>query len=387
VVQSRIGVTGLMLATLACGCGRVGYETEALAAGAEDGGAMDAATADAGLQGAGAYCGNRLVEAAEVCDDGNRTGGDGCSADCLRNELCGDGVVAAAEACDDGNSVNGDGCDNHCTLSCTEDAQCDDGEPCNGDEVCPGTNACEAGTPLSEATACEADGACRGGTCAPAGCGDMVVAAGEDCDDGNTVPDDGCENDCTFSCAVAADCDDGDACNGVEGCVEAAHLCTAGVGSDDGTLCDRDSMPATRDVCLGGACAASRCGDAFVDSARGEDCDDGNGVNGDGCDNDCTFSCEDHAECQDGLVCTGVETCDATHQCVPGMAPPDGTSCEGGGTCRSGICLVLGTDGGIVVGGRTMCGTRRCEVCCCASTSLCASGGGACPDIVCNPKS
>ena len=30
-------------------------------------------------------------------------------------------------------------------------------------------------------------------------CGDGVVDAGEDCDDGNDVSQDGCENDCTFS--------------------------------------------------------------------------------------------------------------------------------------------------------------------------------------------
>jgi len=37
-------------------------------------------------------CGNRVVEYAEECDDGNRISGDGCSSAC-RREYCGDGVI------------------------------------------------------------------------------------------------------------------------------------------------------------------------------------------------------------------------------------------------------------------------------------------------------
>src|SRR5512143_399955 len=43
-------------------------------------------------------CGDRLVEIGEVCDDGNTSAADGCSADCSSTEVCGndivDGVVA-----------------------------------------------------------------------------------------------------------------------------------------------------------------------------------------------------------------------------------------------------------------------------------------------------
>jgi hypothetical protein len=35
----------------------------------------------------------------EVCDDGNRIGGDGCRADCLGTEACGDGLVDVGEYC------------------------------------------------------------------------------------------------------------------------------------------------------------------------------------------------------------------------------------------------------------------------------------------------
>src|SRR5688572_12583639 len=48
-------------------------------------------------------CGNKIVTTNEVCDDGNTTNGDGCSADCRSNETCGNGTVdpAAGEQCDD----------------------------------------------------------------------------------------------------------------------------------------------------------------------------------------------------------------------------------------------------------------------------------------------
>lgn len=48
---------------------------------------------------------------------------------------------------------------------------------------------------------------------------------------------------------------------------------------------------------------ATRCGDGQVSDA--ESCDDGNGVDSDGCRNDCT-----RARCGDGVIWTGVEQCD-----------------------------------------------------------------------------
>src|SRR5204863_2664128 len=48
-------------------------------------------------------CGNNFITSPEVCDDGNTFNGDGCSADCLSNEVCGNGIVdpADGEQCDD----------------------------------------------------------------------------------------------------------------------------------------------------------------------------------------------------------------------------------------------------------------------------------------------
>jgi len=60
----------------------------------------------------------------------------------------------------------------------------------------------------------------------------------------------------------------------------------------------------------------SECGDGSVDGA--EECDDGNGTDGDGCDSDCTWTCEEASECDDVDACTD-DACDvASHTCSHG---------------------------------------------------------------------
>lgn len=69
-------------------------------------------------------CGNHRVEGDEVCDDGNITLGDGCSADCRSDETCGNGRIDPVisigddlipnEQCDDGNLISHDGCSSGC---------------------------------------------------------------------------------------------------------------------------------------------------------------------------------------------------------------------------------------------------------------------------------
>jgi cysteine-rich repeat protein len=59
-------------------------------------------------------CGNGIVESGEVCDDGNTTSGDGCSATCQLESVCGNGAVESGEQCDDGNTSGQDGCSATC---------------------------------------------------------------------------------------------------------------------------------------------------------------------------------------------------------------------------------------------------------------------------------
>src|SRR5690606_15956194 len=70
-------------------------------------------------------------------------------------------------------------------------------------------------------------------------------------------------------------------------------------------------------VCRGIECVSPGCGNGAPDA--GEECDDGNDTEGDGCDGDCTLRCSIDADCADSDVCNGTETCEvATHACLPG---------------------------------------------------------------------
>ena len=87
-------------------------------------------------------CGDGIVVAGEQCDDGNFIDGDGCSFSCTVEPgwdctgspsdcmpVCGDGIVvfpkiitedssgSLGEQCDDGNLTDGDGCDSNCDLT------------------------------------------------------------------------------------------------------------------------------------------------------------------------------------------------------------------------------------------------------------------------------
>jgi cysteine-rich repeat protein len=64
---------------------------------------------------AAAVCGNGIKEPGEDCDDGNATPCDGCSPSC-HVEGCGNGTIECGEECDDGfaNGAPGDPCDASC---------------------------------------------------------------------------------------------------------------------------------------------------------------------------------------------------------------------------------------------------------------------------------
>lgn len=88
---------------------------------------------------------------------------------------CGDGFVdrtiMPAEFCDDGDTNDGNQCSNSCTRSCVPPApaECGDGDPCNGVEMCDtGAGVCRTTRRAPDGTECMvgADpGACRAGTC------------------------------------------------------------------------------------------------------------------------------------------------------------------------------------------------------------------------------
>lgn len=175
---------------------------------------------------------------------------------------------------------------------------------------------------------------CVRGICQMSHCGDRVRddRLMEACDDGNDFSGDGCEADCTFTCTMASQCVDMESCNGVEHCGP-EHTCEPGADATDGDPCTVVGT-STSAMCHGGVCRAGMCGDGVMDA--GEQCDDHNVMDGDGCDADCTFTCTVDADCQDGNLCNGSETCDAvTNRCSAAMAP---LACDDMDMCTNDSC-------------------------------------------------
>ena len=245
-----------------------------------------------------ASCGDGLLTAPELCDDGNRLDGDGCTSSCVtetcgdgvvnnsgaesceppgtascsdsctaRDALCGDGLITGSEECDDGNLASGDGCTRACLVEVCGDNVVNDG----GAEDCepPGTGLCTA--------------ACK--VRAPI-CGDGFLTPPEQCEDGNTQGGDGCTSEC------------------------ALEFCGDGVVNDDGAeQCEPPGTPTCTDACI---LREPVCGDVLVTSP--ETCDDGNTIEGDGCSSNCALESapfcgdgelDDDEDCDDGNLIAG----------------------------------------------------------------------------------
>jgi len=190
----------------------------------------------------------------------------------------------------------------------------------------------------ADGTACELPSGvaavCASDACAESTCGDTVVdPRTETCDDGNAEPGDGCEpTTCAFTCALDSECSDGNDCNGVETCALALHRCQLGTMPAVGAACTTEGGIAG-ECNAAVVCGPAGCGNMML--GTGEACDDGNTVDGDGCDNDCTFSCTVNADCDDGNVCNGAATCDTTaHTCTAGAA----LDCADASACTANEC-------------------------------------------------
>ncbi len=146
-------------------------------------------------------------------------------------------------------------------------------------------------------------------TCVLASCGDGHVGPGEGCDDGNDVDDDACTNACALaSCGDGVLqppelCDDGNLENG-DACLATCVPASCGDGHVQQGVepCD-DANPDDGDACLSD-CVLASCGDGHL-HAGVEECDDGNDATDDACVNGCLV-----AICGDGYTWAGEEECD-----------------------------------------------------------------------------
>ncbi|MEZ4366406.1 MAG: DUF4215 domain-containing protein [Kofleriaceae bacterium] len=285
-------------------------------------------------------CGDGVVDAAfgEICDDGNTAQGDGCNATCTSTGLCGNGQQDPGEQCDDGNNAGGDACQPGCTLPRCGDGLldggevCDDGNNVDGDgctrdcrstEVCP-NGVRDAGEQCDDGNDVGGDG-CNPGCLLPR-CGDgyLDLAAGEVCDDGNITSGDGC----------AANCQSDESCgNGIRDLARGEE-CDCGVDPlalPGGCPMVNDGTGAEPDATCRGDCLLVRCGNGRLDP--GEDCDDGNLDNSDGCLNSCR-----HPSCGDGIVWVGQEICDDGNALDTDACP---TTCQfarcGDGYVQAGV--------------------------------------------------
>lgn len=80
------------------------------------------------------------------------------------------------------------------------------------------------------------------------------------------------------------------------------------------------------------------CGNGTVEGS--EICDDGNGDQRDGCTNQCEFSCNADADCDDLNKCNGVEICTNDHTCDdsdPNLE--EGAECGEDSSCWRGVCV------------------------------------------------
>jgi fibro-slime domain-containing protein len=122
-------------------------------------------------------------------------------------------------------------------------------------------------------------------------CGDGVVTRSETCDEGP-------QNGAGYG-ACAADCTPGPRCGDGTVQPEGPEAC------DNGLNVDRYSTSA--EACGPGCTQPSFCGDAVIDSAFGEECDDGVNDNAYG---GCSDTCGLGPRCGDGAVNGGTEECD-----------------------------------------------------------------------------
>jgi len=300
-------------------------------------------------------------------------------------------LPCATAICDEpaGSCVYGIG-----SCGCLDNADCDDGNDCDGKEICDASGKCQEGPPIvcaASTVECKAN-ICRAGSCVleplddtecndGSGCTETdrcnngacvgidvacvdVVSCGEGtCSEPNGV--------CSFDrsnceCATDGDCDDNDACTGRETCSPAGtcqagtnvvcspsavpckkSACTPATGScslvnDDLATCDDGQFCTENDKCSSGFCTGVTRG-----------CNDGIGCTTDSCSeaaDQCSHiavnCCAVDADCNDNLVCNGVETCDTgTLACRSGVPPAngfpcnDGLACTGPDSCQGQACI------------------------------------------------
>lgn len=281
-----------------------------------------------------------------LCDDG-----EPCTVmDTCENGAC---ISGPLTDCDDGNPCTLNTCDaeDGCSVQKISGIACIDSNACTADEECV-EGACGGGVFLS----CDDGNSCTDDSCAPqTGC--LFIPNTHECDDGLlcTVSTECAEGECTGG--LLRKCDDGnectlDSCLTGLGCVvealsdvpcddgvscSSADTCQQGICVGEACPCTEDSECESADLCAPvGSCVGGQCQiEAGVDCSTLLPCMESV------CDpftGECSeIAIEDGSECEDELICTTDEVCEA------GTCVSKAVLCEDGNSCTTGVCLeVLG---------------------------------------------
>ncbi|MBK6514128.1 MAG: DUF4215 domain-containing protein [Polyangiaceae bacterium] len=268
-------------------------------------------------------CGDGTVAGAEGCDDGDNTDGDGCSAACAEEAgfdctgspsncvtTCGDGITAGTETCDDSNTTAGD-C---CSATCTVEAGCET-EPNNTDLTADDFAAHQVGGVVNGFVDPSGDANWYSFTLSGAG---TISAETLDGILGTTCASNDVDSririfsDADLVTPVATDDDSGAGfCSlATTGLLAAGtYYIVVDASTFDPTLTFDYALTITENLAI--------CGDGGIDP--GEQCDDGNLVNGDGCSSTCQSECpglvesevNDTFDVADGPMANNVQNCGA----------------------------------------------------------------------------
>ena len=298
------------------------------------------------------YCGDGNVDSGEECDDGNNNNLDNCRNDCTL-PYCGDEILDEGEECDDGNNIDGDGCSADCMI---------EEEPFCGDGIVNFGETCELPNTFNNIFCLQTTSQCFGnklGTRDAYGNCDCICGCTYDSFEYSCV-----KGECGAECAVNSDCNDcnpytTDICNAQTCMCEHTELPYCGDGNlDSGEECD-DGNNIDGDGCSADCMIETPepyCGNNILES--GEECDDGNNIDGDGCSADCMI---EEPACYFDIDC-GIDHCAGgpnycyfgdvyqdfwLHKCInPGelnaycsieIGPKLIEECEYG--CENGYCL------------------------------------------------
>ncbi len=322
------------------------------------------------------WCGNNKIEGSELCD-GTNLNGETCSSLVVGST----GTLTCTSTC----TFNTNQCIVEPDVKCTAISSCDsytteidcNADGCSvADDNAPGTIDCcgsfnpQTGCWDSDGCACSWDSAenkCKFSstpTSSCNSCGNRVKDFGEECDDGNSVSNDGCSDSCKLEADILPPCPYGTTLCSDGTCSLNCFLTDTAV-----SICDYDNSCETGEGCTCSDCANAQdqckdgltcniynlacnaitdcepdavCGNGYKE--KSEQCDLGikNGVANSGCASDCKYALIDSTNgCPEGTTLCSDGTCSLNcYSTDKGVAVCDGdNTCDEGEGCTCSDCI------------------------------------------------